>query len=79
MRNTTFQHPRLTDRYNQMSRIKWVMHGDKQPTDMAQVILLVSAITFADSRESEGFGGLAQGNTKALEEFSVSKCANLVN
>eukprot|EP00937_MAST-01D_sp_MAST-1D-sp2_P001104 g1104.t1 len=71
MRATMFQHLRKSlSRYAQMQRIEWVMHGGASPSDMAQVILLVSAIKFADGVEQKAFGGLKTGKSDALQRFS---------
>jgi dynein heavy chain len=67
-KKTMFNHTvRSIDRYHQMERMEWVMHGGKAPSDMAQVILLVAAINYADDLEQKVFPGIAKGKADAMQ------------
>jgi dynein heavy chain, axonemal len=68
---------RALKRYHSMKRIEWVMHGDETPSDMAQVILLVSSMTFASGVEVNALAALARGESKALRKYGETQQQNL--
>jgi dynein heavy chain len=76
---TMFNHvTRSLKRYKEgMKRIDWVMHGGENPSDMAQVILLVAAIYYADDLEDKVFPGYAAGDKNSMANYNKEQIEEL--
>jgi dynein heavy chain len=77
VKNTLYVHTMdCLKRYFEVDRLSWLMHGGKNPTNPAQIHLLISAIVYAREAE-ESFENISDGDRDALKGLNDKQVGQL--